>query len=70
MPDTSENFLGLVSSCFYYAHKTRDIYQILPYSVDFKAPRKVWNPVVLFGANDLLTSEMTAKLILISPSNL
>ena len=36
---------GLVNSCVYYAHQTHTIYQVLPYSVDFKAPRELWNPL-------------------------
>ena len=44
MPDTWENLSGLVHSCIYHAHQTREIYQVLPYSVDFKAPDQLWNP--------------------------
>ena len=40
MPEASENWLRLVNSCVYYAHQTHEIYQVLPYSVDFKAPRE------------------------------
>ena len=39
MVETRENWPGLIYSCFYYSHRTRDIYQVLPYSVDFKVPR-------------------------------
>ena len=39
MPETGENLLGIVNSCVYYARQIRDIYQVLPYSVDFKASR-------------------------------
>ena len=35
MPETCDNWLGLVQSCVYYAHQTREIYQVLSYSVDF-----------------------------------
>ena len=38
MPDTRENWLGHVNSCVYYACQTREIYQVLPYTVDLKAP--------------------------------
>ena len=38
MPETCENWLGLVNSCLYYVHQTYEIYQALPYSVD-------WNPL-------------------------
>ena len=37
MPETCENKLDLVNSCVYFAYQTTDIYQIMPYSVDFKA---------------------------------
>ena len=57
MSETFENWLGLVKSCIYYARQTHEIYQVLPYSVDFKAPGELWNllskivivNVVLFG---------------------
>ena len=42
MPETCENWLDLVNSCVYYAC---EIYQVPPYSVDFKAPRELWNPM-------------------------
>ena len=29
MPKSCENWLGLVNSCIYYAHQTREIYQDL-----------------------------------------
>ena len=40
MPETYENWHGLVNSSVYYAHKARVINQVLHYSVDFKAPRR------------------------------
>ena len=51
----------LIDSCLYYAVQTLKVYQVLPYSVDFKVP---WNfeihwvrqyivNVVLFGVKDL-----------------
>ena len=45
MPETCENWPGLVNSVFYYAHQTREFYQVLPYSVDVKAPQEIWNPL-------------------------
>ena len=45
MPGTCENWLSLVNSCVYSARQTREIYQVLPYSVDFKAPAELWNPL-------------------------
>ena len=45
MPETCENWLGLVNSCVYYVRQseTHEIYQVLLYSVDFKAPQELWN---------------------------
>ena len=37
MPETCENWFGLVNSCIYYARQTRDLHQVLLYSADFKA---------------------------------
>ena len=42
-PKTSETWLGHVNSCGYSARIIREIYQVLTYSVDFKAPRELWN---------------------------
>ena len=61
MPETCENWLGLVKSYVYYARHRRRFYQVLPYAVDLKAPRELWNPlsktvqvnVVLFRIKDL-----------------
>ena len=41
MPDTCENWPGPVNSCIDYACQTHEIYQVLPYSVDCKAPQGV-----------------------------
>ena len=49
MPETCENWLGLLNSCVYCAHPTCEIYQVLHYSVDFKAPRELWNPLSKTG---------------------
>ena len=57
MPETYENWFDIVNSCIYYIHQTHEIYQVLPYSVDFKTPGELWNrlsktvlsKVVLFG---------------------
>ena len=46
MVETCENWLGHVNSCVYYARQTREIYQVPPYSVDFKAPGYLWNPFI------------------------
>ena len=71
MPETCENWLSLVNRFVDYAHQTRGIYQVLPYSMDFKAIGELWNPpsktvlskiFFLFGKKDLQTSEMTIKL--------
>ena len=61
MPESCENHLSLVNSCVDYARQTREIYQALPCSVDFKAPgefeihyvRPYLVNVVLFGTKDL-----------------
>ena len=59
IPEACKNWLGLVNNCIYYTHHTHAIYQVLAYSVDFKAHEKIWNPlskswlVVLFGMKDL-----------------
>ena len=45
MPETCENWLGLVHSWVYYARQTPKIDQVLPYSVDFRAPDELWNPL-------------------------
>ena len=45
MLETCENCLRTVNSYVYYAHQTREIYQVLPYSVDFKALTEIWNPL-------------------------
>ena len=45
MPETCANSLGLVTSCIYYARQTREIYQVLPCAVNFKAPGELWNPL-------------------------
>ena len=45
MPETCENCLGLVNDSIHYANHTCEIYQVLPYSVDFKAPEELWNPL-------------------------
>ena len=45
MPETCENWLDPVNSCIYYAYQTCEIYELLPYSVDFKAPGELWNPL-------------------------
>ena len=45
IPQTCENWLGLVNSCIYYVHQTHEIFELLPYLLDFKASWKFWNPV-------------------------
>ena len=40
-----ENCIGLVNNCVYYARQTREIYQVLPYSMNLKAPVELWNPL-------------------------
>ena len=45
MPERGEIWLGLVNIFIYYACHTHKIYQVLSYSVDFKAPMELWNPL-------------------------
>ena len=45
MPETCENWPSVINSSVYYAHQTHESYQVLPYSVDFKAPGELWNPL-------------------------
>ena len=40
-----ENWLSLVNNCIYYADQTYEIYQVLLYSVDLRAPGEPWNPL-------------------------
>ena len=45
MAETCENLFGLVNSLVYYALQTHGINQVLTYSIDFKAPGELWNPL-------------------------
>ena len=45
MPETCENRPGLVNNFIYYARQSREINQVLPFSVDFKVPEELWNPL-------------------------
>ena len=45
MPKTCENLISLVNICIYYACQMHGIYEVLPYSVDFKAFHELWNPL-------------------------
>ena len=57
-----ENWLCLGNSCIYYACHTRDIYQVLPYSVDYKARQYLVNvPVISFGIKDLSVNIWNAR---------
>ena len=40
MHEACENWLGLVNICIYYSRQTREIYQVLPFAVDFKVSRE------------------------------
>ena len=51
MPETCENWFDLINSCIYYAHQTHEIYLVLPYSMDSKAPQKLLNPVRKYLVN-------------------
>ena len=54
MPETCKNWLGPVNSWVYYARQTREIYLLLLYSVDSKAPRELWNPLSKNVLNDVV----------------
>ena len=64
------NTVCLVNICVYYARQTREIYHVLPYSVDFKVPRAFWNVLtktVVSKCSSIWnklpeTSDMTVKL--------
>ena len=45
MPEICENWLGFANNCASYARQTCEIYQVLPYPIDFKAPAELWNPL-------------------------
>ena len=45
MPKTCGNCLSFINNCVYYAHQTHEIYKLLTYSVNFKAPGELWNPL-------------------------
>ena len=45
MPVTCENWPSLVNNHVWYACQSREICQVLPYSVDFKAHGEFWNPL-------------------------
>ena len=47
MSKTSENWFGLVNSCIYYARRIREIYPLLPHSMDFKAPGELQQEIGL-----------------------
>ena len=63
MPEASENCLSLVNLCIYYAHQTRELDQLLSYSVDFPGSfeihwlRQYLVNVILFRIKDPWTSE-------------
>ena len=43
MPETCRNWLIVVKSYIHYAQQTREICQLLPYSVDFIVSGEFWN---------------------------
>ena len=45
MPETNGNWLVPVNSCAYYAYHTREIFLLLQYSMDFKAPGELRYPM-------------------------
>ena len=64
--------IGLENCCIYYAHQTHEIYQVLPYSVDFKTPGELWNPLsktVLSKCNFIWNKGPVNILVNIASSN-
>ena len=43
--ETCENWLDPINNRVYFACQIRATYQLLPYSVDFKAHMELWNPL-------------------------
>ena len=43
MLKSRENWFGFIKICVYNGRQTREIYQVLPYKVDFKAFGQFWN---------------------------
>ena len=55
-PETCENGSVLwTKNCVYYARQSREIYQVMTYSVAFKASEELWNLLskTLFSKVDL-----------------
>ena len=65
MPKTWEYWHGLVKGCIYYAYQTHGIYQILPYSMDFKAPEELWNPLskTVFGKCSFIWNKIHVNIL-------
>ena len=38
MHETWENWLNVVKSCIYFARQTHEIFQVMPYFIDFTIP--------------------------------
>ena len=68
MPETDGNWIGMVNICVYYASHTCEIYQVLSCSVDFKAPRELWNPLSKTVLTVKLESIMYVGPVTIFPS--
>ena len=49
-----KNWLSLVNNCVYYACQSHEIYRAPPYSVDFKAPGELWDPLRQYLVNMVL----------------
>ena len=60
MPESCENWLGLVNICAYFARQIPEIYYVQPYSVAFNAPWELWNP---FGKTVLSKSSSMSYII-------
>ena len=54
MPENCESWFRFVNIYIHYAHQTQEIYQVQPWSVDFKAPGELWNPLSKTVLSNLL----------------
>ena len=60
------NIVPVLYSCVWYAHQTREIYQVLLHSVDFKAPGRhvnIWNDRKAKKENNLYVGPVNIFLI-------
>ena len=71
MPETCENWLSV--NCYvHYVCQTCKIYQVLPFSVDFKAPGELWNPLskTVQSKQNMWNNHKTEKNLYVEPVNI